>query len=175
MTPAAEAILACDRPIIAAVNGVAVGWGMDLSLLADMRVASTEARFASLFVKRGLITDLGGLWRLPKLVGPERAAELIFSGRMIDGAEAAALGMVLEVVPADELMTRAQALAMSIAENPPLAVRYLKEGLRRSTWSDPEPMGSWISQTLGVLFATEDHREGVASFLEKRPPKFTGR
>ena len=175
MTPAAEAILACDRPIIAAVNGVAVGWGMDLSLLADMRVASTEARFASLFVKRGLITDLGGLWRLPKLVGPERAAELIFSGRMIDGAEAAALGMVLEVVPADELMIRARALAMSIAENPPLAVRYLKEGLRRSTWSDPEPMGSWISQTLGVLFATEDHREGVASFLEKRPPKFTGR
>jgi enoyl-CoA hydratase/carnithine racemase len=148
---------------------------MDLSLLADMRLASTEARFASLFVKRGLITDLGGLWRLPKLVGPERAAELIFSGRMIDGTEAAALGMVLEAVPADELMPRARALAMSIAENPPLAVRYLKEGLRRSTWSDPEPLGSWISQTLGVLFATEDHREGVASFLEKRPPKFTGR
>lgn len=175
MTPAAEAILQCDRPIIAAVNGVAVGWGMDLSLLADMRIASTEARFASLFVKRGLITDLGGLWRLPKLVGPERAAELIFSGRMIDGAEAAALGMVMEVVPHDDLLTRAGALAASIAENPPLAVRYLKEGLRRSTWSDPEPLGSWISQTLGVLFATEDHREGVASFLEKRPPQFKGR
>ena len=108
-------------------------------------------------------------------MGSERAAELIFSGRMFDGAEAAALGMVLEVVPSDELMTRARTLAMSIAENPPLAVRYLKEGLRRSTWSDPEPIGSWISQTLGVLFATDDHREGVASFLEKRPPKFTGR
>ena len=143
---------------------------MDLSLLADMRLASAEARFASLFVKRGLITDLGGLWRL-RSSWARAGGGAHLQRSHVRRAEAAALGMVLEVVPSDELMTRARTLAMSIAENPPLAVRYLKEGLRRSTWSDPEPMGSWISQTLGCSLPRTI--EGVASFLEKRPPKFT--
>ncbi len=89
-TPAALAILECDRPVIAAVNGPAVGWGMDLSLFADIRIASERARFGELFVKRGLIPDLGGLWRLPRIVGPAKAAELCYTGDVIDAAGGAA-------------------------------------------------------------------------------------
>ncbi|HKI73245.1 MAG TPA: enoyl-CoA hydratase-related protein [Pseudomonadales bacterium] len=174
-TPAAMAILDCDRPVIAAVNGPAVGWGMDLSLFADLRIASEKARFGELFVKRGLVSDIGGLTRLPKIVGPQKAAELLFTGDIIDAATAKEIGLVLDVVPHDELMSNARALASRIAGNPPLAVRYLKEGLRRAFYGDYQEMGTWVSQTLGVLFGTEDHREGVASFLEKRAPRFTGR
>ena len=174
-TPAARAILDCDRPIIAAVNGPAVGWGMDMSLMADFRIASDRARFGELFVKRGLVSDVGGLVRLPQLVGPQRAAELLFTGDIIDAARAKELGIVMDVVPHDELLSAAGALAAKIAANPPLAVRYLKEGLRRSYHGDYEEVGNWVAQTLGVLFQTADHREGVASFLEKREPKFTGK
>ncbi len=174
-TPAATAMLDCDRPIIAAVNGAAVGWGMDMSLFADFRIASENARFGELFVKRGLVSDIGGLVRLPKLVGPQKAAELLFTGDIIDAQTAKDIGLVLEVVPHDQLMQKANELARKIAANPPMAVRYLKEGLRRSYHGDYHDMGNWVSQTLGVLFQTEDHREGVASFLEKREPRFTGK
>lgn len=174
-TPAAQAMLDCDRPIIAAVNGAAVGWGMDMSLFADFRIASERARFGELFVKRGLVSDIGGLLRLPRLVGPQKAAELLYTGDIIDAATAREIGLVLDVVPHEALMDEAMALANRIAANPPLAVRYLKEGLRRSFHGDYQEMGTWVSQTLGVLFATEDHREGVASFLEKREPVFRGR
>ena len=173
-TPAAKAILDCDRPIVAAVNGPAVGWGMDLSLMADFRIASESASFGELFVKRGLVADVGGLVRLPKIVGPQRAAELLFTGEVISADRALDLGLVMEVVPHNKLLASANALANKIAENPPLAVRYLKEGLRRSFYGDYDEMGNWISQTLGVLFKTEDHKEGVASFLEKRQPVFSG-
>ena len=174
-TPAAKAILDCDRPIVAAVNGPAVGWGMDLSLMADFRIASESASFGELFVKRGLVADVGGLVRLPKIVGPQRAAELLFTGEVISADRALDLGLVMEVVPHNKLLASANALANKIAENPPLAVRYLKEGLRRSFYGDYDEMGNWISQTLGVLFKTEDHKEGVASFLEKRKPVFSGK
>jgi enoyl-CoA hydratase/carnithine racemase len=174
-TPAARAILDCDRPIIAAVNGAAVGWGMDLSLMADFRIASQKAKFGELFIKRGLVADVGGMVRLPKLIGPQRAAELLFTGDVIDAEKALELGIVMSVVPQDDLMDEARSLATRIAANPPLAVRYLKEGLRRSYYGEYEEMGNWVSQTLGVLFKTEDHKEGVASFLEKREPKFRGR
>lgn len=174
-TPAARAILDCDRPIIAAVNGPAIGWGMDLSLFCDFRIASERAKFSEMFVRRGLVSDVGGLTRLPKIVGPQMAAELLYTGDVIDAEKALAIGLVKEVVPHDQLLASALDLAGRIAVNPPLAVRYLKEGLRRSFHGDYEDMGTWVSQTLGVLFQTEDHREGVASFLEKREPKFTGR
>ena len=174
-TPAASAVLDCDRPIIAGVNGAAVGWGMDLSLFADFRIASEHAKFGELFVKRGLVSDLGGLVRLPRIVGPERAAELLYTGDVIDADTALEYRLVSEVCPHAELMARCRGLAERIACNPPLAVRHLKEGLRRAYWHDYQEVGSWISQTLGVLFRTEDHREGVASFLEKRPPVFHGR
>jgi enoyl-CoA hydratase/carnithine racemase len=175
LTPAAAAIHACDRPLIAAVNGAAVGWGMELCLLADIRVASERARFGEIFIKRGLVSDAPGMMILPRLVGPERASELLFTGDIIDAQSALAWGLVSRVVAHGELISTAQALASRIGANAPLALRYMKEGMRRASARDLDEFGSWVSGTLGRLFQTEDHREGVASFLEKREPRFQGR
>ena len=174
-TPAAMAALECDKPVIAAVNGAAVGWGMELALYADIRIASEAARFAELFIKRGLVCDVGGFYRLPAIVGPAKAAELLFTGDPIDAAEALRIGLVSEVAPHADLMTRARAMAARIAVNPPLALRYMKDGLRRATYGNPREIGAWAIETIRALMTTEDHREGVASFLEKRAPVFTGR
>jgi len=174
-TPAAMAVLECDRPVIAAVNGAAVGWGMDLSLFCDIRIASERAKFAELFIRRGLIADIGGLWRLPQAVGPSRAAELLFTGDVIDAREAERIGLVSRVVSHEELMPAARQLAGHIAANAPLALRYMKEGLRRATHSDVRELGAYVGNTLSLLFATEDHREGALAFVEKREPKFKGK
>lgn len=174
-TPAAMAALNCDRPVIAAVNGAAVGWGMEITLFADIRIASERAKFAELFIKRGLVCDVGGFYRLPAIVGPAKAAELLFTGDVIDAAEALRIGLVTEVVPHEQLMDAALALAARIAANPPVALRYMKLGLKRAAYGDPEEIGSWAIDTIRRLFQTEDHKEGVASFLEKRPAVFTGR
>lgn len=173
-TPAAMAVLDCDKPVIAAVNGAAVGWGMELALYADIRIASDRARFAELFVKRGLVCDVGGFHRLPAIVGPAMAAELLFTGDPIDAAEAARIGLVRQVVAHADLLPAAYALAARIAANPPLAVRYMKAGLRRAAQGDAAATGAWAIETIRRLMETDDHREGVASFLEKRPPVFRG-
>jgi enoyl-CoA hydratase/carnithine racemase len=173
-TPAAMAALDCDRPVIAAVNGAAIGWGMELSLYADIRIASEHAKFSEMFIKRGLIADVGGFYRLPAIVGPAKAAELLFTGDAIDAREALRIGLVSEVTAHGDLMARARRLAGRIAANAPLALRCMKDGLRRWSYGDPREIGSWTIETLRMLFQTEDHREGVASFLEKREPKFKG-
>ena len=175
LTPAAAALLGSDVPVVAAVNGAAVGWGMELAIMADIRVASDRARFGELFVKRGLCCDVAGIGRLAQLVGRERAAELLFTGRLIDAAEARELGLVSRVVPHGELLPTALSLAADIAANPPLAVQSLKRGLRTALDPDWHDLGRWVSASLGELFRTEDHREGVASFLEKRAPHYVGR
>jgi enoyl-CoA hydratase len=162
-------------PVIAAVNGPAVGWGMELALLADVRVASERARFGELFVLRGLVSDVAGLGRLAGLVGRERAAELLFTGEVIDAAEAARIGLVSRVVPHEQLLPVAMELAGRIAANPPLAVQRAKAGLREALDPDWDALGAWVSASLADLFTTEDHREGARAFLEKRPPKFVGR
>lgn len=174
-TPAAMAALECEVPVIAAVNGSAVGWGMELALYADIRLASEKASFAELFIRRGLICDVGGLLRLPAIVGPAKAAELLYTGDVIDAHEACRIGLIGEVTAHADLMPKAMNLAARIARNSPLALRFMKEGLRRTALGDPHKTGSWAIEVIYKLFDTEDHREGVRSFLEKRDPVFTGR
>jgi len=175
LTPAAKALLGTDVPIIAAVNGAAVGWGMEMAVMADIRIASDRARFGELFVKRGLNCDVAGLGRLVQLVGRETATELLLTGRIIDAVEAKTLHLVSRVVPHDDLLPTAFALAEEIAANPPLAVQRIKAGLRLALDPDWDDLGRWVSRSLGELFLTEDHQEGVAAFLEKRDAVYVGR
>jgi enoyl-CoA hydratase/carnithine racemase len=175
LTPAADALLNTNVPVVAAVNGAAVGWGMELAMMADLRVASEKAKFGELFVLRGLVSDVAGLGRLAQLVGREKAAELLFTGDVIPADEALRIGLVSRVVPHEELLPTAMGLAHKIASNPPLAVQRLKAGLRKALDPDWTELGAWVSASLGELFKTEDHREGVKSFLEKRPPSYVGR
>lgn len=173
-TPAAMAVLNCDKPVIAAVNGAAVGWGMDLTLFCDIRIASDRAKFGELFIKRGLVSDIGGLWRLPQIVGPSKAAELLFTGDIIVAHEAERIGLVSRVVPAADLIPVALEMARKIAANPPIAMRFMKQGLRMTAPGDPREMGAYVMNSLAYLFTTEDHREGALSFVEKREPVFKG-
>lgn len=174
LTPAAGVLLNTDIPVIAAVNGAAVGWGMELALMADIRVASDRARFGELFVRRGLCSDVAGLARLSQLVGREVAAELLFTGRIIDADEALRVRLVSRVVPHESLMATVLDIADSIAANPPLAVQALKKGLRTALDPDWDELGVFVSTNLARLFATADHREGVAAFLEKREARYIG-
>ena len=174
LTPAAGALLYTDVPIVAAVNGAAVGWGMELALMADLRVASERAKFGELFVLRGLCSDVAGLSRLAQLVGRERATEMLLTGDVIDAVTAERWGLVTRVVAHDELLPSAMALAEKIASRPPLAVQRLKAGLRVALDPDWEELGVWVSKSLGELFKTADHREGIRAFLERREPHFTG-
>ncbi|MFV2090252.1 MAG: enoyl-CoA hydratase/isomerase family protein [Pseudomonadales bacterium] len=174
LTPAADALLYSDIPIIAAVNGPAVGWGMELAIMADLRVASRAAKFGELFVVRGLCCDAPGLGRLAQLVGREHAAELLFTGEIIDADRALAMGLVSRVVEPEELLDEAMQLAEKIAANPPLAVKALKAGLRRTLDPDWRDVGAWAIGQIQTLRQTEDSKESVSAFLEKRKPHFQG-
>lgn len=178
MTPEAQMFLECRKPTIAAVNGAAVGIGMDFALLCDIRYASEHAKFSQMFVKLGLMADVTGYWRLPQLVGYAKAAELLFTGDLVDAAEAERIGLVSKVLPAEELLPTAQELAARIAANPPQAVRHIKEGLRRAVgraYTELPEVSSFVANGLAHLFTTEDHKEAATAFMEKRPATFTGR
>jgi enoyl-CoA hydratase/carnithine racemase len=178
MTPLVEVMLAMTTPTIAAVNGVALGIGMDFALLCDIRIASETARFGQLFVRMGLLCDVTGLWLLPQVVGQARAAELLLTGAMIDATEAERIGLVSRVVPADALLPTAHELASAIAANPPLAIGAIKDGLRAAAGmrtGELQELATFVGHGLARLFATEDHREAVQAFVEKRPGRFQGR
>jgi enoyl-CoA hydratase/carnithine racemase len=174
-TPAAAILMMMDKPLIAAVNGPAVGWGMDLSLMCDIRIASELAVFGEIFVLRGLIPDIGGIYCLPLIVGVSKAYELLYTGDVIDANEALNIGLVSKVVPHDDLMAETNTMAAKIAGNPPLAVGRIKEAVRRGLGYDLGRLGEYVSTSLNVLFNTEDHKEGATAFVEKRKPVFKGR
>jgi enoyl-CoA hydratase/carnithine racemase len=177
-TPEAVALLDMATPTIAAVNGPAMGSGMDFALWCDLRLAGEGARFAQSYVKMGLMCDVGGLWRLPQLVGLERATELLLTGRTVDAAEAERIGLVSRVLPTEELLPAAHELAGRIAANAPLAVGYIKEGLRRAAGrsrGELDDLGAFVGTGLSRLFATADHREAATAFVERRTPVFTGK
>jgi enoyl-CoA hydratase len=169
-------IVQCPKPVIGAIDGPAIGMGAEFTSQCDVRIASTRARFGWVFVHRGLVPDTGaGTWLLPRLIGVPAALDLLFSGRIIEADEALALGYVRELVEPDRLLERAHEVAQAYLAGSPFAMRKIKElaykGLERSV---AEHMTSHVA-ALSACFKSEDHAEGVASFLERRPAQFTGR
>ena len=163
------------QPIIAAVNGAAAGAGMNLALGCDLRLASSAARFSQAFVKRGLHPDWGGTYFLPRAVGTATAAELIFTGDVIDAAEAIRIGLVSRVLPPEELMPATLELARKIASGPPIAIRLAKRAIYRNAESDLRSALEFETFAQNACFDTEDAREGIRAFVDKRTPVFRGR
>lgn len=163
-----------DVPIIAAVNGPAIGAGLDLACMCDIRIASESARFAESFVKVGIIPGDGGAWLLPRVVGYSRACEMAFTGDMLSAAEALECKLVSRVVPDAELLPTAQALAAKIAANPPHAVRMAKRLIMEGRHVRIDTLLEMAATMQALAHATADHREAVSAFLEKRAPVFKG-
>ncbi|MFN3232010.1 MAG: enoyl-CoA hydratase-related protein [Alphaproteobacteria bacterium] len=169
------AIESVEVPVIAAVNGPAIGAGCDLTLMCDIRIASENAVFGETFVNLGLVSGDGGGWFLPRIVGPQRAAEMTFTGRLVKAEESVELGISMEVVPADELMTRALELAAQIASKPPVTVRYTKRLLKLSQRAELKDFLDKCAFFQAVCHQTDDHMEAVTAFIEKRSANFAGR
>jgi enoyl-CoA hydratase/carnithine racemase len=164
-----------EVPTIAAVNGAAIGAGFDLACMCDLRFAAEGALFGETFVNLGIIPGDGGAWFLQRLVGYQRAAELTLTGRVFDAAEAKELGIVLEVLPPDELLPRALSLAAELAGKPPQALRLTKRLLKAAQRTELEECLDLSGVFQAVCHQTEDHHEAVAAFIDKRPPVFKGR
>ena len=165
---------AAATPIIAAVNGAAVGYGFELALMADIRIASEKAKFSQMFIRRGLIAGADSFRLLTALCGPAAAAELLLTGEMIDAGRALELGVVANVVDHEQLLDEARALAGRIAANPPLAVQRTRAALQLARSGRNAELEALAKEALGELVRTRDHRESVAAFLEKRAPKYVG-
>ena len=168
------AVQALEVPIIAAVNGAAIGAGCDLTMMCDMRVASEKALFAESFVKVGLIPGDGGAWFLPRVIGQSRANEMAYTGEPVNAQKALEWGMVSSVVSPDELMNAANKLASRIAANPPMALRMTKKLMKESEHSRLDSLLEMSATLQALAHQTNDHAEAVDAIIEKRAPKFTG-
>jgi len=171
----AKALYECDAPTIAAVNGPAIGLGLDVTCMCDIRIASDKASFAESFIKVGIVPGDGGAWLLPRVVGMSVAAEMSFTGDLLTPDQAKEVRLVSRVVPHEELMPAARALAGRIAANPPAMVRMTKRLLREGQQASFSALLEMSAAFQALAHSTEDHREAVGAMLEKRPPHFTGR
>ncbi|PIE43783.1 MAG: enoyl-CoA hydratase [Gammaproteobacteria bacterium] len=169
------AIESAEVPVIAAVNGAAIGAGFDLACMCDMRLASETAKFGETFVNLGIIPGDGGAWYLQRLVGYQKAAELTFTGRVFDANEAQALGLLLDVVPQQDLLQRASMLATEIASKPPHAVRYSKRLMKKAQRMQLNDFLEVCAAFQGISHNTQDHMEAVTAFIEKRTASFKGK
>ena len=164
------------KPVIAAVNGVAAGLGLTYMLFYDMRIASDRARFGTAFARRGLIAEHGSAWLLPRLVGMANACDLLFSARLISAEEALQMGLVNRVVPHDDLIATVRDIAIEMATLcSPRSIRVMKQQLYGDLFTDLGTSMQGADRGMVESFSAEDFREGVASFIERRPPRFTGR
>jgi 2-(1,2-epoxy-1,2-dihydrophenyl)acetyl-CoA isomerase len=168
-------ITSMEKPIIAAVNGIAIGAGLSLALACDIIISSSSAVFASVFSKVGLVPDMGALYFLPRVVGMHRAKELIFTSKMIKADEALQMGIVNQVVSPDELGDRAYDFALKLADGPTAAFGLGKNILSRSLESNLQDILQYETYAQSICFESQDHKEGVQAFYEKRTPLFTGK
>ncbi|MBY0411275.1 MAG: crotonase/enoyl-CoA hydratase family protein [Burkholderiaceae bacterium] len=168
------ALFNLEVPVIAAVNGAAMGAGLDVACMCDIRIASEHAKFAESFVKLGIIPGDGGAWLLPRIIGMSRASEMSFTGEAIGADLASSWGLVSRVVPSDQLLATAQEMALRIAANPPHAVRLTKRLLREAMHTRLDTLLEMSSAFQALSHQTDDHKEAVAAFLAKRPPVFKG-
>jgi enoyl-CoA hydratase/carnithine racemase len=164
-----------DTPTICALNGSAAGYGMDTALGCDIRIMAAGAKMAAAFTKRGIVPESGGTWFLPRLLGWEKAAELIFTGRTLTAEQCREMGLIAEVAPDAELQARARAVAAEIAANAPLAVQASKRMMRMGLGESFNDHVHHVYLQLVPLFKTQDAREGMLAFLEKRAADFKGR
>jgi len=162
------------KPVIAAVNGVAAGAGLSIALLSDLRIASENARFSFAFVRRGLIPDCGCTFLMPRLMGAAKSFELMYTGDIVDAKEAERIGLVNKVVPQHSLMDEVNSLAKRLAEGPPLALAQIKRAIHTALISDLQQQLFFETCAQILCFWTEDFKEGVNAFLDKRKPQFKG-
>ena len=164
-----------DKPVIAAINGAAMGAGLDMALMCDLRVCSDRAKLAESYVLMGLVPGDGGAFFLPRLVGISKAMELLFTGDVINPEDALEIGLVNRVVPYERLMEETMILAEKIADRPPLAVSMMKRAVYQGQTNTLRSHLDYISSQNALLSETEDHREAARAFLEKRKPVFEGK
>jgi len=164
-----------EKPYIAAVNGAAVGAGMDMASMCDMRFAADSARFGMTYVRMGIIPGDGGCYYLPRIVGLAQALELIWTGRLFDAQEALAMGYLSAVVPADQLMDHTREFALKLAKGPAVAIQQAKRLVYRSLELEVDGALDLAQQAMFICQNTEDAREGPRAFIEKREPEFKGR
>jgi enoyl-CoA hydratase/carnithine racemase len=174
LSSAFDALARVPKPVVAAITGYALGGGCELALACDWRVAADDAKLGQPEIKLGIIPGAGGTQRLSRLVGPARAKDIVLSGRMVDAEEAHRIGLVDRVVPAAEVYDAAVALVRPYVDGPALALRAAKLAIDGGLEMDIAAGLAWESQLFAALFATDDKREGMAAFIEKRKPDFTG-